>query len=528
MEMDKIKWYFLLPIIVISLFTRLYRLNTVPPHLSNDEISIAYDAYSIIRTARDEHSHFMPLAFESHGTYKAPLYIYLLSPLTLVLPNSSATARLPSAIAGCLTVLFIIFLATELTKSYKLGLLSGFVLAITPWHIYTSRMALEANMALFFLTLGLWLIIRSINRPDLHQTTIGLFSLALSMYSYHTQWGLTPLLLIGLIPILYRQNSKKTIIACLFFLSLVTPLIARFFTDLQTTARANTELIWRGANLADKLNNSQISLPEKSLIAIKAITENYLEYISPAPLFYNGLGLFERDRLFIQGLWPALFLIFLLSGLASIKYTIHSKYKSFIWWWLLSAPLVPALTQGGFNHVRFLPAVVPASLVIAIGWQELSKKVSVALSRLLSITIISTFVYFLFIYFVHFPIHSGLNYQFGYQQAAQFLSSIDTTDKVIKIDNRFGPDNIYIGVPHLYLAYYTYTDPKELQNRWYDQEGMHFKNFIISNIDWNKESSNDSIIYFTPVYNLPTTKPYKELHSISLPDGSPVFKIITI
>src|SRR3989338_8871915 len=102
-------------IAVITIFTRFYGLESVPSHLGNDEISIAYDAYSVARTFRDEHNNYLSLSFQSHNTYKAPLYGYLTAPLTLILPNNATTVRLPSALAGSLTVLFLGLLVLELT-----------------------------------------------------------------------------------------------------------------------------------------------------------------------------------------------------------------------------------------------------------------------------------------------------------------------------------------------------------------------------------------------------------------------------
>lgn len=82
-------------IIILGLILRLAGLNLTPPHLSNDEISIAYDAYSISRNFRGEHGTYLPLSFQSHGTYKAPLYTYILAPIQYILGNKQWVARLP-------------------------------------------------------------------------------------------------------------------------------------------------------------------------------------------------------------------------------------------------------------------------------------------------------------------------------------------------------------------------------------------------------------------------------------------------
>ena len=58
-------------IAIVTLVTRFVNLSKSPPHLSNDEVSLAYDAYSRSKTLRDEHNNLIPISFESHGDYKA-------------------------------------------------------------------------------------------------------------------------------------------------------------------------------------------------------------------------------------------------------------------------------------------------------------------------------------------------------------------------------------------------------------------------------------------------------------------------
>ena len=192
-------------IIIVTLLTRFSGLNKVPPHLSNDEISIAYDAYSISKTLRDEHNQLLPLYFRSHGDYKAPLTAYITSLSVKVLGNSDFAARFPSALLGSLTVLLIGLVTYQLSKNEKLSFTASFILAITPWHIYTSRMLLETNIALFFLVGGIFFHFYTVNKKIgfLHILSFCLFTL--SMYSYHTQLGLTPLL-IGSLTLIGGKN----------------------------------------------------------------------------------------------------------------------------------------------------------------------------------------------------------------------------------------------------------------------------------------------------------------------------------
>ena len=43
----------LVVIILLASFLRLYNLANVPPHLTPDEASLGYNAYSILKTGKD-------------------------------------------------------------------------------------------------------------------------------------------------------------------------------------------------------------------------------------------------------------------------------------------------------------------------------------------------------------------------------------------------------------------------------------------------------------------------------------------
>ena len=92
--------------------------------------------------------------FAAFGDYKPSLPIYLTIPFIAIFGLSDLAVRLPSAIFGILTVLFIYFLVKELFSNQRLALTSALFLAISPWHIMLSRAGFEANIAIFLLHLA--------------------------------------------------------------------------------------------------------------------------------------------------------------------------------------------------------------------------------------------------------------------------------------------------------------------------------------------------------------------------------------
>ena len=68
-------------IVFLGFILRIYQVNQIPPSLSWDEVSIGYNAYSILKTGMDEHGRFLPYdTFVGYGDYKPPLPVYLTVP----------------------------------------------------------------------------------------------------------------------------------------------------------------------------------------------------------------------------------------------------------------------------------------------------------------------------------------------------------------------------------------------------------------------------------------------------------------
>src|SRR3989344_1405842 len=88
-------------VILLAFILRFYHLNLTPPSLYWDEASLGYNAYSILKTARDEHGKFLPITnFAAFGDYKPSGYIYLTVPAIAVFDLNEFSVRLPSVFFG--------------------------------------------------------------------------------------------------------------------------------------------------------------------------------------------------------------------------------------------------------------------------------------------------------------------------------------------------------------------------------------------------------------------------------------------
>ena len=150
--MKQTNWL-LIGILIGAGVLRLAWLAKYPSGFTPDEAAFGYNAYSLLKTGRDEWgTTWWKLFFynmRSFGDYKLPLYSYLAVPTVAWLGLSELSVRLPGAVLGTMSVIGVYYLAAELFTK-RIGILAALLLAISPWHIQLSRGAFEANLKLFF------------------------------------------------------------------------------------------------------------------------------------------------------------------------------------------------------------------------------------------------------------------------------------------------------------------------------------------------------------------------------------------
>jgi len=518
----------LIVLIFIAIIARFIRLDYAPPHLSNDEIGAAYAAYSISKTLKDGTNHFLPILWKSHGGYGSPLAIYIPLPSIVIFGNNDFAVRLPSAILGSLTIIFIGLLVKELTKNVKLSLITSFLLAVSPWHFSASRWALESNYALFFIILGIYLFFLGLNRNRRWATIVSFVFFALSMYSYYTEWILTPFIILSLF-IFYRNfilKKKIYYLSFLLFIILLTPLFISFVQGLNSS-RAVSEFISRDI-VVSRLLAEHTNLFEKGQIILRAILDKYSSYNSLDYLFFYGAKILPKQNPYQFGFFLTPFVVAFIWGL----YILKNYYKgntNFVYFLLIISPVVASMTEGEINNWRSLPQLLPVALITASGtlyiWDLVKKRFWI--KRLSLGILLISFMYFFLVYFRHFPLQKAVNYQYGFKQIALYVDQHYSEYEKIIVDQRFGDKNYYyIGVPSSYIPFYTYLDPIKVQNARFLPNGIAFDKYEFRNINWDSEKIEKNYLYAVP-YDIVPNPEYnlKIVYKIQLPNWQPAFTL---
>ena len=88
----------------IGFLCRLIFIRTMPAGLNQDEASIGYEAYAVLKYGMDRNGISVPVHFIAWGSGQNALYANLAIPFIALLGLNEFSLRLPMALIGCLAI----------------------------------------------------------------------------------------------------------------------------------------------------------------------------------------------------------------------------------------------------------------------------------------------------------------------------------------------------------------------------------------------------------------------------------------
>lgn len=511
----------LIAILTVAAVLRLYQLGQNPPSLDWDETAHGYNAYSILKTGRDEYGYKFPLYFRSFDDYKPPIYTYLVVPSVAVFGLNDFAVRLPSAILGVLAVLFTYKMAYELFGKKELALLAALFLAISPWHLQFSRVAFETNSATFWSVLGTWAFLKAINSQQAKLAawmSLAALAFGANLFMYHNARVFIPIYTLALL-ILYRQkllSSIKYLIAPAaisgVFVILLIPIITSISGQLRykgTTIFADVSPQYKASELiAQDEQSKQLTLGKiihnRRLAYIPILIDNYLSHFRPTYLFLTAdMDRHHAPEIGLLYIWD---LPFILAGIYFLaKYDFDFKSKIIVFWWFLIAPVASSVTWGVPHSLRseiYLPTyqIFTAIGILMLYKQIRQKKIFTAAAGIL---LLANFSFYLHQYYVHMPLEFSKAWLYGRREAAQFTESIKSNyDRVIV--------STKIEQPHEFWLYYLVYDPKKYQKEGGTASGgfledrNKFDKYLFRPIDYEKQRQEAKTLFVGSSKELPS------------------------
>jgi 4-amino-4-deoxy-L-arabinose transferase-like glycosyltransferase len=510
-------------ILLLAAFLRFYLLGVNPPSLAWDEAALGYNAYSIGETGRDEFGRLLPYDyFASFGDYKPPLYVYAAVLPVKIFGLNEFAVRFPSAFFGTLTVFLTYLLVKEFFPKLKdswLPEIAAFFLAISPWHTQLSRAAWEANLASFFVVLGVWLFLLSL-RKQKWLLVLSAVSFAATFYTFNSTRIFSPLLVLGLL-IWQRKKlwpiKKWILIAGLVAVLLTAPLVphllspegrlrfkeVNIFTDLgviQTTNR------WMAVD-----NNAFWSriIHNRRIHFALLFLEHYFHHFEGKFLFISGDG---NPKFSLQDVGE-LYLFDLPFFLAGVYFLIRKKEKAVLplFWWLLAAPLPAATARETPHALRILDSLPTWQIITAYGFylfiENLKTKKSFIRNYLLLAVGCWLFLnvfYYLHNYYAHYSTEFSSEWQYGYQEMVQAVSEIEANyDQVIVTKS--------LGRPYIYFLFYKKYPPEKF---WQDQARVvkepagfinvtGFDKYEFRDLSWDQDQKEEKTLFVAIPQDVP-------------------------
>ncbi len=536
-------------ILVIALFFRLYRLPDVPVGFHGDEASIGYNAYSLLKTGRDQNGKLLPLAIDQFGDFRPAGYHYLAVPFIAIFGLTETATRLPAALLGAFTVLPLYFFVWQLFGKKSLALLSSFFLAISPWHITISRATSESVVALFLVLSGAYVLLRYEGNAVTRRFLVYSFLLfAASFFFYHSARLFVPIFVISYAAVLYvLKRSELTKPMWLFAAAILIVSVFVFYMSNGFGRLGQVSIFGAPGEqlgLRQQITEDQAMTPltvrflhNKVTYYVWMSVGNYLEHFTGKFLFLEG-GQPVRYRVPWTGVMYLVDIVVLVAGIAFLIAFITTAKRPeaglVVFAWLLLAPLPAAITFGELPSVQRAVFMI-ASLVILSAYgvlglfrlfSEFSKYILIGIFVLL-------YGYLMTVFWHNYFFHS-FTHEPWYRNAAE-KELVYTVDAFVKEGKRVvmtsQNDNNLI----FYLFYLKFdpkifqqmSSPKDKDNLVFGNVTFMYKHCPLEGSEKDKALGEPGAIY---VNRGGCKMPYNSevLKDISWPDGSIAFQILQL
>lgn len=467
-------------VLVVAAGLRLFQLGSNPPSLDWDEVSIGYNAYSLLQTGSDEYGNSWPFSIRSFNDYKPPLYTYVTMPFVAILGLTEVAVRLPSALAGILAVYLTYLLVQEIFRKHKqseaVALATAALLAVSPWHLQFSRAAFESNLALTGYLATVYLFIRWLREAGRWQLTwllAAAVSGAATLYAYHSARLVLPLMLMGIVVMNYKRllgRWRSLGLAILVGALLISPFVYITFFRSSSLARFNTVSFLGSGEFSEErerfARNAQYYsyggvnklFHHRYLVNAAVISRNYFDHFNPDFLFLES-DTNPRHHAYGMGLLYLIELPLLVYGGYRLVGEKKVEHKWLIAWWFIVAPVASALTDSTPHAIRSLLLLPGFQVVTGFGlvklfwessrWQWLIRGSVIGLFSL-------NVFYYINLYYVVTPYHFAKDWQYGYKELVARLQPLESEYDQIIVTNKYDQ-------PHIYFAFYQPISPHEYQ-----------------------------------------------------------------
>ncbi len=404
--MNKKTIFILAFITFCGLFLHFYKLDQVPRCLNADEAAFAYNAYSILKTGKDEYGIFLPLRLKSFGDYKMPLISYLTVPFIAVFGLNDWSIKLQNAFILLLFPTLLYFFVYRLFKNKNIALLTP-LLFVLSWGVQSmGRQLHEALLTSFLITATAYFFILAKDEKGIKFKVLFIITNFLSLFSYQS----SRIFAVFFLALTFFYTLKKKFNWKFFLIFLATLGIFGISDIIYTPKRVGNLLFFNNLGFSLKINELRGEggsrlFYNKLTVGVKDIVFEYLKYFSPQFLIINGD---ENYRFGYQGMSIVTVVeyLFFFIGLYYI-FKNKEKWRLYILGLLAVSPLTAALSWAGVSITRSFFIIVPFLIVVSYGTVYFIESFKKNFRIIILVIIAVSYLFFLFytwdFYLNHYP-----------------------------------------------------------------------------------------------------------------------------
>ena len=470
-------------IVLIAGFIRIAGLGTHLPSMHRDELGIAYNAYSLVLTARDEHGVGpFPINFKSFGDYKLPGTIYLTAAGIKLLGLSVFSVRLPNAIFATALIPLAYFFALELFQKKRIAIFSALFSCLSFWHIHNSRNIYEPIIGLTFSIA----VVLSLLKARKHNIWLipALILSVVSFFFYNAPLILLPFMFLIFFAIFFKEFARSNIFlriggGLLFIVLAMFSILTlggvnksrintTVFTNLNTYAIAEHVHYLHVAGVP--FQAARIFMNKGTMIII-GVLRGYFSAFNLQYLFVGGNSSpwHSLENIFLGN--ENLFILPLSAiGLFAIAYRAYKKSRE-AWFFLLFlavSPIANAVTIDvpsinrlmDFHFLLLVGAAYGVEVLLSL---PRKKNLYNLFGKLMLAGYALHFVFFAVMYTYLYPKNLHLLW---YSKVPDVVKLVQ--EKIHEVDAVYVTENIDLG--YIYFAFYSKYDPKLFQQEadWYE------------------------------------------------------------
>lgn len=208
--LDKYAYICLFVVFAVFLFSRLFRLSSLPYGIHVDEQGAVLDGYYLSHYGYDRNMAHFPPHLMNYINGQSSLYAYSVALVLKFLPFSIFSVRLPAVLWGCVGFFFMYALVKDLYDGDKaIALLGPVFFTITPFIFSSERWGLDCNLYLPLAIVSLFFFIRAMKTSEWKYYIIAGVALGITLYTYALSYVVTVLfLLITFVYMLYLKRFE--------------------------------------------------------------------------------------------------------------------------------------------------------------------------------------------------------------------------------------------------------------------------------------------------------------------------------